>query len=93
MKEAIRRGFEINPTDKNRLERMNQLPDPNKTEEVRLFFKAADLKNDLIWLRIFDKRREFSLERLEMKLYKDQKMQIVFFKGNYSEMADRYEKW
>ena len=53
---------------------MNWLPDPNKTEEVRLFFKAADLKNDLIWLRIFDKRREFSLERLEMKLYKDQRI-------------------
>src|SRR5436305_1005875 len=28
-----------------------------------------------------------------MKLYKDQEMQIVFFKGNYSKMADRYEKW
>jgi len=31
---------------------MNWLPDPNKTEEVGLFFKAADLKNDLIWLRV-----------------------------------------
>src|SRR2546421_3381411 len=93
MKEAIRRGFEINPTDKNRLERMNWLPYLNKKEEVRLFFKAAGLKNDLIWLRMFDKRREFSLERLEMKLYKNQKMEIVFFKENYLEMSDRYEKW
>src|SRR3989440_1128982 len=93
MKEAIRRGFEINPTDKNRLERMNWLPYLNKKEEVRLFFKAAGLKNDLIWLRMFDKRREFSLERLEMKLYKNQKMELVFFKRNYSEMSDRYEKW
>ena len=56
MKEAIRRGFEINPTDKNRLKRMNWLPYLNKKEEVRLFFKAADLKNDLIWLRVFNKR-------------------------------------
>ena len=35
---------------------MNWLPDPNKTEEVGLFFEAADLKNDLIWLRMFNKR-------------------------------------
>ena len=46
---------------------MNWLPDPNKTEEIRLFFKAADLKNDLIWLQGFNKR-EFGLERLEMKI-------------------------
>jgi len=45
---------------------MNWLPDPNKTEEVGLFFKAADLKNDLIWSRVFDK--ESSSERLEMKI-------------------------
>ena len=79
MKEAIRRGFEINPTDKNQytqlmekaVERVKQtydwLPYLNKKEEVRLFFKAADLKNDLIWLRMFYKK-SLSLERLEMKI-------------------------
>ena len=34
---------------------MNWLPYLNKKEEIRLFFKAADLKNDLIWLRMFRK--------------------------------------
>ena len=53
MKEAIRRGFEINPTDKNRFKSYDWLPYLNKKEEVKLFFKAADLKNDLIWLRMF----------------------------------------
>ena len=56
MKEAIGRGFKINPTDKNQLERINWLSYLNKKEEIRLFFKAADLKNDLIWLQVFDKR-------------------------------------
>ena len=56
MKEAIGRGFEINPTDKNRFKSYDWLPYLNKKEEVRLFFKAADLKNNLIWLRVFDKR-------------------------------------
>jgi len=35
---------------------MNWLPDTNKKKEFRFFFKAADLKNDLIWLRVFDRR-------------------------------------
>ena len=56
MKEAIGRGFEINPTDKNQIRKNKLVALPKQNEEVRLFFKAADLKNDLIWLQVFDKR-------------------------------------
>ena len=56
MKEAIRRSFEINPTDKNRIRKNKLVAYLNKKEEIRLFFKAVDLKNDLIWLRMFYKR-------------------------------------
>ena len=70
MKEAIGRGFEINPTDKNQHTQLmkkavgrvkqtyNWLPYLNKKEEVRLFFKAADLKNDLIWLHCYEISKE-----------------------------------
>ena len=52
---------------------MNWLSYLNKKEEVRLFVKAADLINDLIWLHCYEisKEGQFGMKIIKGSEYKE----------------------